>query len=704
MSVHGRNFHACLVHEKPECVADLVANLRCLDPEATVLLYDGSRDRSLLRSGALRESEGVLVHAEPKEMSWGRLHDFALDCLRLAMEYDDFAALTIVDSDQLAVRPDYSRRLAEFLDEHPRAGCLVSRGGGVQPQGTLMGPARDAWRELSLWRPWLNRFPEGERRFPAWTFWPSTVITRAAAADILEFADDPELVRILKETRVTATEEVLFPTLTALAGHEILQNPCSTDYVRFRVAYSTVHVDRALARPDVFWMHPVPRDYGHRVRTRIRSNFHGYSVAAADAVSGGDCSPLGVFVNGSAAAPLLTTLPLLDRMEGIEGWFSRAEGDLLIATAVQALTVLPAPRTVVEVGSYCGRSTVLLAAAALALDPQARVYAVDPHEGTVGAAGARLTPGASTWERFHANIVAAGVDRAVVPIKKCSFDVDHQGPISMLFIDGLHDCASVAQDYCHFQQHLVDGALIAFHDYADYYPGVRAVVDHLVMSKACVAVQRSESLAVLRKTRDLPLPLLHPVLELMETIDGWFRRDEAAYLALVAAAADEEGVFVEVGSYCGRATVVLGSVARARQDGTHVVAVDTFDGTVGAVGVDLHTGKPTYERFTATIASADLDDVVETVRARASDLAWGRPVSLLLVDGLHDYASVSADFASFARHVVAGGYAAFHDYADYYPGVKAFVTEMLRQGGWTWYGLVGSLAVLRRDFDEARPR
>ena len=36
------NVHAVLVHESPECVSDLVANLRHLDPASTVLLYDGT--------------------------------------------------------------------------------------------------------------------------------------------------------------------------------------------------------------------------------------------------------------------------------------------------------------------------------------------------------------------------------------------------------------------------------------------------------------------------------------------------------------------------------------------------------------------------------------------------------------------------------------------------------------------------------------
>src|SRR5437899_2767838 len=98
-----RNVFACLVHESRECVVDLVRNLRYLDPSSTVLLYDGSPDQQLLANGFPFERLGAVVHPRPRRMAWGRLHDFALDCMRYAVRHLAFDALTIVDSDQLAV-------------------------------------------------------------------------------------------------------------------------------------------------------------------------------------------------------------------------------------------------------------------------------------------------------------------------------------------------------------------------------------------------------------------------------------------------------------------------------------------------------------------------------------------------------------------------------------------------------------------------
>src|SRR5262249_13702366 len=103
-----RNVFACLVHESPECVLDLVRNLRDLDAGSLILLYNGGRDPRLLSGCVPFEQYGAVVHPNPQPQSWGRLHGFALDCMQYVIEQGPFDALTIVDSDQLGVRPGYS--------------------------------------------------------------------------------------------------------------------------------------------------------------------------------------------------------------------------------------------------------------------------------------------------------------------------------------------------------------------------------------------------------------------------------------------------------------------------------------------------------------------------------------------------------------------------------------------------------------------
>src|ERR1700677_1875039 len=134
-----RNIFACLVHESPECIADLVRNLRFLNPSSTVLLYNGGTDPGLLQSGFRFERYGAVVHPYPKPMAWGRLHELALDCMRFALANISFDTLTIVASDQLPMRHGYSERLGAAAASHSKAG-LFSNVPEVLPPSSQIGP------------------------------------------------------------------------------------------------------------------------------------------------------------------------------------------------------------------------------------------------------------------------------------------------------------------------------------------------------------------------------------------------------------------------------------------------------------------------------------------------------------------------------------------------------------------------------------
>jgi predicted O-methyltransferase YrrM len=492
MASRPSNVFACLVHEQPECVVDLVRNLRCLDPESAILLYDGSRDANLLDTGFPWHLHRAVVHPRPRPMSWGRLHDFALDCMRFALGELPFDLMTIVDSDQLAVRPGYSRFLADAVGDLDGLGMLGSAP-GRQPRTSRIAPVTAAWREFDLWRGFLREFEGGEREFVHWTFWPATVFTAAAARDLVQLFDtNPRLQDLMRRTRMFATEEVVLPTLTALLGYRIARNPCNGQVVRFRVRYTAAQIDAALRRSDVFWLHPVSRRYDDPLRRRIRGTFDHYRTASEEETTMAKTADPG-------EDDLLLTWPILERMQRIEGWLAADEADLLIATTARALRELPGPHRIVEIGSYCGRSTVVIASAARASSRTAKVYAVDPHDGKVGAADQGLIDVPPTLEKFQRNVADAGLGGIVETIRKSSFLVDWRDPIHVLFIDGLHDYANVARDFHHFAPWVVEGGYVAFHDYASYYPGVRTFVDELLAGGTCSRVHLARTTMVVRK-------------------------------------------------------------------------------------------------------------------------------------------------------------------------------------------------------------
>lgn len=133
---HARQVFACLVHEKPEVVADLVANLRALEPAASILLYDGSASGRLLGDERIPREPPVFIHPAPRPMHWGKLHGFAIDSMRYALAELDFDALTIVDSDQLLLRPGYVERVARTWRINLMSGCSAT------PPTTSRDPAR----------------------------------------------------------------------------------------------------------------------------------------------------------------------------------------------------------------------------------------------------------------------------------------------------------------------------------------------------------------------------------------------------------------------------------------------------------------------------------------------------------------------------------------------------------------------------------
>lgn len=180
------------------------------------------------------------------------------------------------------------------------------------------------------------------------------------------------------------------------------------------------------------------------------------------------------------SAELLLIRPILARMKGIEGWLDEDEAGLLIAAASKVLVALPKPHALVEVGSYCGRSTVVLGSVVKTLCPESRVYAIDPHDGQVGAVDTGIYTLPPTLDKLRTNLAATGLADVVTVIPSRSWEVPWDKPISLLFIDGLHDYANVARDFRHFEPRLLPGALAAFHDYDDDYPGVKAFVSELL--------------------------------------------------------------------------------------------------------------------------------------------------------------------------------------------------------------------------------
>ena len=155
------------------------------------------------------------------------------------------------------------------------------------------------------------------------------------------------------------------------------------------------------------------------------------------------------------------------------GFMPPDEGDALYDAAVSAGRACPG-LPLLEVGSYCGRSTVWLGAAARRLD--AVVYAVDHHRGSeenqagwewhdTSLVDAR-TGMMDTLPQFRDTIHDAGLEDVVVAVVGPSPLVARHWatPLALCFIDGGHGVEPARADYEGWTPHVAVGGTLAIHD------------------------------------------------------------------------------------------------------------------------------------------------------------------------------------------------------------------------------------------------
>ena len=512
VGVPVKNVYACLVHERPECIADLVSNLRYHDPDSAILLYNGGSDPGLL--SGLPPGEGLFHVPDARPQRWGYLHPFALESMRYALDVLSFDTLTIVDSDQLGLRSGYCRFLGEYLASLSGVGLLSSMPERVRRSDVRVHPAIQAFREYDLWKPFLRNFENGENKFVHWTYWPSTVFTADATADLVRLFDtSTQLAGILERSRIWATEEIVLPTLVSLLGYAIAANPCSYAFVKYKKNFMLDELKAAMARDNAYWMHPVERKYDNPLRAFLRLECGEYlpvsqpGLSAASPALLAGTPPAAVPTGAAASCGLLPPMrTLLARIRVIQGWLSDAEAGVLIELTRELClsgTRLFAERgapDIVEIGSYHGKSTVLFGTILKALAPGGKIHAIDPHDGKQGAVDRGLQTFPPSYEHFRRNLLQAGVTDNVVVLRNSVAQVRWERPIQVLFVDGLHDYAHVSADFRHFSDWIVPGGWAVFHDYADYFPGVRSFVDGLLAEGAYRRYGQAESLVVLQKS------------------------------------------------------------------------------------------------------------------------------------------------------------------------------------------------------------
>ncbi len=153
---------------------------------------------------------------------------------------------------------------------------------------------------------------------------------------------------------------------------------------------------------------------------------------------------------------------VLASVDDVKGWMTPGQARLLWDSA----KAVPAGGRIVEIGSFQGRSMIVLASAA---NPDVEIIAIDPHAGN--DRGPNEIEGFDTEAEsdnavFNANLERAGVADRVRHVRKFSDDAhgDVEGDIDLLYIDGAHRFAPARADIDSWGARVVLDGTMLIHD------------------------------------------------------------------------------------------------------------------------------------------------------------------------------------------------------------------------------------------------
>lgn len=203
---------------------------------------------------------------------------------------------------------------------------------------------------------------------------------------------------------------------------------------------------------------------------------------------------------------------LRDAARRAPGFMPEDEGLALYRAGVAGAARGP----LLEIGSYCGKSAIYLAAAAR--ESGAVVYSIDHHRGSEEHQSGEeyhdpslIDPASGAVDSFPAfrrTIERAGLDDVVVAIVSPSVVAARGwgGALGLVFIDGGHSERAVNDDYECWAQFVVVGGLLVIHDvFPNPNDGGRAPYEVYLRATSSGAFQEvgsTGSLCVLQRIRN----------------------------------------------------------------------------------------------------------------------------------------------------------------------------------------------------------
>jgi predicted O-methyltransferase YrrM len=201
----------------------------------------------------------------------------------------------------------------------------------------------------------------------------------------------------------------------------------------------------------------------------------------------------------------------------VEGWLTEAQARRLFGAAA----AVPAGGRIVEIGSFRGRSAIVLAGAGV------DVVGIDPHAGSDRGPqeiAADADRGAADAAAFAENLARAGVADRVRHVRAFSSDALGlvPGAVDVLFVDGAHRFGPARADVVRWGARVPPGGRMLVHDAWSSIGVTLALLTTTVSSRRWRYAGRVGSLAEFERVSDVAVPgnALRQLREL-----GWFARN-----------------------------------------------------------------------------------------------------------------------------------------------------------------------------------
>lgn len=185
----------------------------------------------------------------------------------------------------------------------------------------------------------------------------------------------------------------------------------------------------------------------------------------------------------------------------VEGWMTDEQARRLWDRASD----VGAPANIVEIGSYRGRSAIVLARAAAT---GTTVFAVDPHAGNDRGPQqieGTAEEGEADHQAFRANLEHGAVGDRVRHVRQPSAEAHGaiEGEIALLYVDGAHRYGPARDDIRDWGARVASGGTMLIHDGFSSVGVTLATLRLLAFGSEFAYMGRSGSLVEYRRTGDL---------------------------------------------------------------------------------------------------------------------------------------------------------------------------------------------------------